>query len=136
MSAKVRWIVFVILFTADRAAKLWAESNLPEATGNAVIPSLFLHRNEGISFSLLKNFPHAGLAAAIIGIAILAFLCARIAPARQSLGVIFLWAGALGNLTDRLLYGHVIDWIYIDVYINLADLWLAAGCLVIFAEIF
>ena len=127
-------IVFVILFAADRAAKLWAKSNLPETLGNAVIPSLFLYRNEGISFSLMKNIPNAGLTAAILGMAILAFICFKITPARKSFGVIFLWAGASGNLTDRLLYGHVIDWIYVGGYINLADIWLLIGSLVIFAE--
>ena len=132
---KVRWIVFVILFAADRAAKCWAKSSLREALENAVIPSLFLYRNEGISFSLMKNFPHAGLAAAILGMGVLAFLCAKIAPVRKSFGVIFLWAGAAGNLTDRLLYGHVIDWIYIGWYINLADMWLVIGGLVFFAEV-
>jgi signal peptidase II len=139
MSVKFRWIVFVILFAADRTAKHWAESSLseaglPEALGNAVIPSLFLYRNEGISFSLMKNFPHAGLAASVLGIGILAFLCAGIAPARKSFGVIFLWAGAAGNLTDRLMYGYVVDWIYVGAYINLADLWLVIGGFVILAK--
>ncbi|MDR0764438.1 MAG: signal peptidase II [Synergistaceae bacterium] len=132
---KIRWIVFVILSAADRAAKLWAESSLTEAPGSAVIPSLFLYHNAGISFSLMKNFPHASLAAAILGMGILAFMCAGIAPARESYGVIFLWAGAAGNLTDRLLYGHVIDWIYVGGYINLADIWLVIGGIVFLAEI-
>jgi lipoprotein signal peptidase len=64
---------------------------------------------------------------------ILGFLCARYAPARKSLGMIFLWAGAAGNLTDRLYYGYVVDWIYVGGYINLADVWLCAGGLAIFA---
>jgi signal peptidase II len=135
MNMKVKWIAFLILLTIDRAAKRWAESNLPEAAGNAVIPSLFLYRNEGISFSLMKNSPHASLAAAILGIGILGFLCLKSARTRKLFGVIFLWAGAIGNLTDRLLYGYVVDWIYVGEYINLADLWLCAGGLVIFAEI-
>jgi signal peptidase II len=135
MRMKVRRIVFVVLLVIDRAAKLWAESSLSAAAGNAAVPSMFLYHNEGISFSLMKNFPHASMAAAILGMGILAFLCARIAPARKSFGVIFLWAGAVGNLTDRLLYGHVIDWIYIGAYINLADMWLVIGGFVIFAEI-
>ena len=132
---KFRWIAFFILWAMDRATKFWAVSNLHEAAGNAAVPSLFLYRNAGISFSLMKNSPRAGLAAAILGIGILGFLCARNAPARKSSGVIFLWAGAIGNLTDRLLYGYVVDWIYVIEYINLADLWLCAGGLLIFAEI-
>jgi signal peptidase II len=135
MNMKVRWIVFVILLAMDRATKLWAESNLSEAVGDAVIPSLSLYHNEGISFTLMKNFPHASLAAAIFGIAVLGFLCIKNAPALKLCGVIFLWAGAVGNLADRLLYGYVIDWICVGEYINLADVWLCVGCFVIFAEI-
>jgi signal peptidase II len=135
MNIKAKWIVFLILLAIDRETKFWAESNLFEAAGNAVIPSLFLYHNEGISFSLMKNYPHAGLAAAILGIGVLGFLCAKNALSRKSFGVVFLWAGAMGNLTDRLLYGCVIDWIYVGEYINLADLWLCAGGLIIFAEI-
>ncbi|MDR3165103.1 MAG: signal peptidase II [Synergistaceae bacterium] len=132
---KIKWIVFVILLVADRAAKCWAKSNLPDALRNAPIGSLFLHRNEGISFSLMKNFPHAALAISVLGMGILAFLCAKIAPVRKSFGVIFLWAGAAGNLADRLLYGYVIDWIYVGEYVNMADLWLAIGGIAAFAEI-
>jgi signal peptidase II len=135
MNMKVKWILFLILLTIDRAAKFWAESNLSEAAGNAVIPSLFLYRNGGISFSLMKNSPRAGLVVAILGIGILGFLCAGDALPRKLFGVVFLWAGAIGNLTDRLLYGYVVDWIYVGEYINLADLWLCLGVLVIFAEI-
>jgi signal peptidase II len=132
---KAKWIVFVVLTAIDRVTKCWAESSLFEADGNAVSPSLFLYHNEGISFSMMKNFPRAGLTAAIFGIGILGFLCVKSARTRKLFGVIFLWAGAIGNLTDRLLYGYVVDWIYVGEYINLADLWLCAGGLVIFAEI-
>jgi signal peptidase II len=135
ISDAVKWIRFIILLAIDRAAKLWAESRLSWAAGNAVVPSLFLYHNEGISFSLMQNYPRAGLAAAILGIGILGVLCVKNAPARKSFGVVFLWAGAIGNLTDRLLYGHVVDWIYVGTHINLADLWLCAGGLLIFAEI-
>jgi len=48
------------------------------------------------------------------------------------LGVIFLWAGAICNLTDRLLYGYVIDWLYVGLYVNLADIWLGMGCVMVF----
>jgi signal peptidase II len=135
MNMKIRWIVCIILLAMDRATKLWAESNLSEAVGDAVIPSLSLYHNEGISFTLMKNFPHASLAAAILGIGVLGFLCVKNTPTRKLYGVIFLWAGAIGNLTDRLSYGYVIDWICVGEYINLADVWLCVGGLIIFAEI-
>jgi signal peptidase II len=79
----------------------------------------------------MKNFPLASLAASLVGAAILGILCLRYKSARSEPGAIFLWAGAIGNLADRLIYGYVIDWFYIGVYVNLADVWLCAGCLVI-----
>jgi len=107
---------------------------LPETTvqENARFISLSLHHNLGISFSLLKNFPSASLMVSILGIAILGGLCLKNVSLRSSKGALFLWAGTIGNLIDRLLYGYVIDWLYIGVYINLADIWLCAGCLMIF----
>ena len=32
-------------------------------------------------------------------------------------------AGILGNLTDRLLYGHVIDFLLFDLHVRYADPW-------------
>ena len=83
---------------------------------------------------MLENYPSAGLIASILGIVIFGCLCLKNLSLRSGVGALFLWAGAIGNLTDRLLYGYVIDWLYIGVYINLADIWLCAGCLMILSS--
>ena len=129
-----RWLAFAVLLLADRAAKFLAVSYLSEtiAHENVRFLSLALRHNRGISFSLLENFPSASLAVSFLGVAILGALCLKNAWLRSSKGVLFLWAGAVGNLADRLLYGYVIDWLYIGIYINLADIWLCVGCLMIF----
>jgi signal peptidase II len=121
-----RSIIFVLLLLFDRTTKYWAEFSLPER-GNVVFPSFALHYNNGISFSLLKNYPHVSLATAILGIFTLGFFCIKDAALRSLYGVTFLWAGALGNLADRLLYGYVVDWIYVGGFINAADIWLSIG---------
>ena len=128
-------LIFAALLIADRATKLLAGFYLSETLlKDARFFSLALYHNQGISFSLLKNFPSAGLAASILGVAVLGFLCLKNASVRSMSGVLFLWGGAIGNLTDRLLYGYVIDWFYVGVYINLADIWLCAGCLLVFYD--
>lgn len=91
------------------------------------IPSLHLHFNQGISFSILKNAPWFGLAIALLGIFLLSFLCIKSKTARALPGITLLWAGSIGNLIDRLAHGHVIDWIYVGIYINLADIWIITG---------
>ena len=131
-----RWIAFAVLLIIDRAAKLSAVFYLHETIAqlNARFFSLSLHYNRGLSFSLLNNSPSAGLAVSILGTMALGVICLKDKSVRASTGVLFLWAGAAGNLTDRLLYGYVIDWFYVGVYINFADIWLCAGCLMIFSR--
>ena len=127
--------LFFLLFVADRATKYCAELYLPNAAGSEVIfPSLATYHNRGISFSLLRNYPSVSLAMAITATAALGIVCLRTKAARSMAGIVFLFAGALGNLTDRLLYGHVIDWIYVGGHINLADIWLCVGGLLVLAE--
>jgi signal peptidase II len=128
-SPTFKWVAFAVLLIIDRAAKFLMSSYLAEKLmeENVRFFSLSLHHNTGISFSFLQNYPSAGLAASILGIAIFGFLCLKIKSLRSRAGVVFLWAGAIGNLTDKLLYGYVIDWLYIGIYINLADIWLCAG---------
>ena len=129
------WSTFAALLIIDRAAKLLAAFYLSETIvqeEETRFLSLSLHHNQGISFSLLKNFPSVSLIVSILGIVILGWLCLASVSLRSSKSMPFLWAGAIGNMLDRLLYGYVIDWLYIVVYINLADIWLCAGCLMTF----
>ena len=90
--------------------------------------SLGLYFNRGISFSLLEDHPYLSLTMALTTVGFLGLLCAKSKTLRSAPGIAFLWAGATGNLTDRLWYGYVIDWIYVFIgYINLADIWLCVG---------
>ena len=130
----LRVSVFVFLVGMDRVTKYCAESNLTEGL-SAVFMSFGLHYNSGISFSLMRNLPSISALTGFLGIVLLGYFCIKIKSLRSLYGMIFLWAGAIGNLSDRIFYGHVIDWIYIGIYINLADLWLCLGCLMLFVKI-
>jgi len=41
----------------------------------------------------------------------------------RDVSLAFLLAGVLGNLTDRLLYGHVIDFLLFDLHFSYAHPW-------------
>jgi signal peptidase II len=122
---------FASAVIADRAAKMWALANLAriQDDGDSAFFSLGLYFNRGISFSLLDGHTSTGLFVAAAGIAILALVCAASARVASCPGMPLLWAGAAGNLTDRVLYGYVVDWIHAGIFINLADVWLGLGCL-------
>jgi signal peptidase II len=127
---------FIAALSLDRAAKQWALSCLAPAAerGDAAVLSMRLHFNYGISFSLLKNYSSASLVVASAGIFLLGLLCAKSKTIRRMPGMAFLWAGAAGNLTDRLAYGYVVDWLYAGWYANLADIWLCVGGLMVFVQ--
>ncbi|GHS93074.1 lipoprotein signal peptidase [Synergistales bacterium] len=121
---------FVLLLTADRATKYWAVLSLeasPEIDEKSFSFALYLNR--GITFSLLKEYSSLSLAIAATGVIVLGVVCARSARLCAMPGMAWLWAGALGNLVDRVVYGYVIDWIFVfKGYVNLADIWLCIGC--------
>jgi lipoprotein signal peptidase len=133
----LRLIMFFAALTLDAITKYWARLHvLPYSAGqNAVFPSLRLYKNNGISFSLLKNYPEAAQFVSLFGFAAFAlWFCLQSRSVRSMPGLALLGAGMAGNLADRLLYGHIVDWIYAGLYINLADLWLCLGSALVIAQ--
>jgi signal peptidase II len=132
-----RALLFLAALAGDRATKIWALSSLGPALSNGgPFFGIALHLNPGLSFSLLAKAPEAASIMAAGALILFGYLCFRFRRLASSPGTALLWAGALGNLIDRLLYGHVVDWICLfNGYINLADIWLCLGALwVVFRE--
>ncbi|MEQ8482146.1 MAG: signal peptidase II [Hoeflea sp.] len=126
----------------DQAIKYLVESRLPFHEVVPVLPMLSLYRtwNEGIAFSLLKDLPDSGLS--ILTLAVIAFVLYlwRRTPAERTLahlGFALIIGGALGNLIDRAVYGHVVDYILFHTQtwsfavFNLADSFISVGAALI-----
>lgn len=129
---KINAGIFIAALGIDRITKHMAISCLaPAFAGRDALPFLSLHFNHGISFSFLEKHASLALIATLAGVCALGFACAKSRSFRTLPGVALLWAGALGNLADRLYYGYVVDWIYIALHFNLADLWLCLGGLLV-----
>jgi lipoprotein signal peptidase len=119
-------IIFLLAVAADRATKYLALSG---ALGE-------LYFNRGISFSLMDRYASAGVVSALAGMGLLLFACGKSAAFRAMPGLPFLWAGSLSNLADRLVYGHVVDWVRVIFFINLADVWLCIGGILLLRHCF
>ncbi|MDR1480992.1 MAG: signal peptidase II [Synergistaceae bacterium] len=128
-------VVFTVASLSDRAAKCWALTSLEPASPGAPLVSLGLFFNRGISFSMLDGYPHAGIALSMIGLCLLISISVTSDIPQPRAAMPLLWSGALCNLSDRLIYGHVIDWVRVVMYINLADLWLCVGCAALAASL-
>lgn len=135
-SALAWLLVSGLVIVADQWSKYWAVTSLPEHTAVPVIEgwwNWYRSYNPGAAFSFLAD---AGgwqkylFLALAFGIAGLMTHWLRQTPRRDwqvNLPYALVIGGALGNATDRLLRGHVVDfiqWHWRDYYwpaFNLSD---------------
>ena len=138
-------IVFSIMF--DQFIKLWVEVAMPLHSRIDLLPFLsLLHtRNTGIAFSFLSDL--GGFWLSVIAIAIVIFISAmalRTDPKQilARIGFALIIGGAVGNLIDRAMRGHVVDYVYFHTPVwsfaifNLADAFITVGAGLVILEEF
>ena len=110
-----------------------------------VLPFLALFRtfNTGIAFSMLSWFGDKGLIVVTLCVAaFILYLAWRSDPAQvfARLGFTLILGGAIGNLIDRAVYGHVVDYVLFHTPVwsfavfNLADVFITAGAALVIVE--
>ena len=155
-------VVALPLYLLDQATKWWVathyalNSTLPqlheavEKTADRplmteVIPGWFnivYHANTGAAFSM-----GTGNNGFFIGLSLVAFVALLVAwkknvfPDKFSQwGVVLIISGILGNVTDRLIHGYVVDFIQVDLHVKYANPWptfnVADSCIFIAAGLF
>jgi signal peptidase II len=122
----------------DQLAKWIAEATLPYGEPIPLLPILTLYRtyNTGIAFSFLAGFGSTALillTAAISVIVLFVWWRAKEQSRLIALGYALIVGGAVGNLIDRIVHGHVIDFLLLHIgewtlfVFNLADVALTIG---------
>ena len=126
----------------DQATKWIAEAVLEPQTAVTLLPILQLYftTNTGIAFSFLRGSDSQFLLYAVIAITILVIVFwarSRDGGRLAAAGFGLIVGGAIGNIVDRILYGHVIDFLLLHVgdrvlfVFNLADFALTLGPLLL-----
>ncbi|AZO21724.1 MULTISPECIES: signal peptidase II [unclassified Mesorhizobium] len=145
------WSPYALLVVAAIALDQWikqmVENGLAFQEKVDFLPFLALFRtyNTGIAFSMFSSFGDTGLVIiAVLVVAFVLYLAVR-TPAGHILariGFALIVGGALGNLIDRAVFGHVIDYILFHTPVwsfavfNLADAFISVGAaLVVFDEL-
>lgn len=115
------WLTIVVI-VLDQASKYWFEHNLSLYQQIVVIPDLFswtLAYNKGAAFSFLADQDgwqrwFFALVAGVTSVVIFVWM-KRLKPQERWLGIALalLLGGALGNLYDRVVLGHVVDFILV-----------------------
>ncbi len=148
---RLPWLLLIsaVIVFLDRLTKTMVAARIPIGEAIPVIPH-FLRithwTNEGAAFSLFADSasPHAvrwgliafSVLAAIAVLVVLVRLGDRFNLTTVALALIF--AGALGNVHDRIVYGSVIDFIEVHIFsyhwpdFNVADSSIVTGaCLLL-----
>ncbi len=135
------------LYVLDQITKAFALAHVSPDEPRVIVPDFFalvFVTNNGAAFGSFKNnnwfFVLLSAAAMIF---VLMLLVRRHADDHlRDLSLALLLAGVMGNLTDRLLHGHVIDFLLFDLHVPLAHPWpafnvadacicIAVGCFII-----
>jgi len=81
--------------------------------------------NTGAAFGSFRNNNTFFIAISSVALLVVLALLVRRRPSDpwRDLSLALLLAGILGNVTDRLLYGHVIDFLLFDLHVPYAHPW-------------
>jgi len=81
--------------------------------------------NDGAAFGSFKGNNTFFVVISVIALVVVTVLLLRHRrpDTWRDVSLALLLAGILGNLTDRLLYGHVIDFLLFNLHIRYADPW-------------
>jgi len=112
------WITLVVVIL-DQITKQWAEMSLDMFKPVELISNLnfYLAYNKGAAFSFLSDesgWQRWFFTVIALGVSVALVFWMRKLEKHENLtaiGLAFILSGALGNVIDRILFGHVIDFI-------------------------
>ena len=135
------------LYALDQLTKWLALGAITPDEPRIIIPDFFalvFVTNTGAAFGSFKDNNWFFVILSFVALAVaLTMLLRRHAPDTwRDVALGLLLAGVLGNLTDRLIHGHVIDFLLFDLHVPFANPWpafnvadacicIAVGCFIV-----
>jgi signal peptidase II len=126
----MKFILFLSLplYALDQWTKRLVLRFINPEESRSVIPDFFNLvnvTNTGAAFGSFRNNNTFFIVISSVALLVVLVLLLRRRPPDvwRDVSLALLLAGILGNLTDRLLYGHVIDFLLFNLHIRYADPW-------------
>ncbi len=143
-------IVTALVLVLDQATKIYIDRNMDIHTSFTVIDNFFnitYIRNKGAAFGLLANSAFRlpfFIAVSLIAVVVIISVFRKLRPDQgfTALSLALIFAGAIGNLIDRVRLGEVIDFIYVHWYehywpaFNVADSAICIGVALLAIDMF
>ena len=117
------------LYALDQFTKWWVVAHFaPDDPPRPVVENFFYlchWQNTGAAFSIGSGNNWFFVALSAVTLAALLVFYARgvFKDLLSRIGVALLVAGILGNLTDRLRFQHVVDFLLFDLHVRFANPW-------------
>lgn len=143
-------VVAFVVFAIDQLAKAWIVAHMVIGQTIEVIPPLAPYlqitrtTNTGIAFGIFKGGNTLLLVLTTLVVIALIVIYRSLPPAErwQQIGYAVIIGAALGNILDRVRFGHVVD--FVHVYIpnlisnvsNFADHFVIIGVIIILIDSF
>lgn len=133
MKQRIRHMVyFLLLVVIDQVSKYWARTSLREGGPLSIIPSVLklqYHENTGAVWGIMTGKTGLLSIISLVLMLVLLFIYFKIPTKRRYLPIQIIWvfimAGAIGNLIDRIALKYVVDFVYIELIdfpiFNIAD---------------
>ena len=135
-------ISFVFLILFDQWTKSLAVANLMNQEPFVIVKDVFQLRyleNRGAAFGMMQGQQTFFVISALIAVAVITYVYfklpweKRFHPLRAV--VLFIAAGAVGNLIDRLVLGYVVDFFYFELIdfpiFNVADIYVTCATIIL-----
>ena len=126
----MRFILFLSLplYALDQFTKQLILRLINPYDARVIVPDFFdlvNVTNTGAAFGSFKGNNTFFIAISLVALIVVTILLVRHhrSDPWRDVSLALLLAGILGNLTDRLLYGHVIDFLLFNLHIRYADPW-------------
>ena len=132
--------VFLLILATDIISKLWTVNVLKAAGSISLLKGIFhltYVENRGAAFGMLQNGRVFFIVITLLLLAATIYFAPRIFGKSKVLdfGAVFVLAGAMGNLVDRIFRGFVVDMLdfcLIDFPVfNVADIFVCVGAFLI-----
>jgi signal peptidase II len=126
----MRFILFLSLplYALDQLTKQLVLRSISPYDARIIVPDFFNLvnvTNTGAAFGSFKGNNTFFVVISLIALVVVTILLVRHRRSDpwRDISLALLLAGILGNLTDRLLYGHVVDFLLFNLHIRYADPW-------------
>lgn len=131
-------VMIALLVLIDRIIKIYAMNRLKGHPAISIIKGILelnYLENTGAAFGLLKGQKYFFILVGVVILLSILYLIFKMPRKKKydaaHIALSLIAAGAIGNMTDRILYDYVMDYIYFSVIrfpiFNVADIYITAA---------